>query len=145
MSFAFTEYLRLFAFYTLCFIGVGTIYKNGVQYLKQKGIDTLFWIQSRYPGIYVWINYKLDLKVEDNLEKLLPFTESLQKDIEEIEDEHLKEDVRKILSRLQYLISYGQSIVEKPKDFLHISDFKLRYHELSDELFQIFEKYYYQY
>lgn len=149
MLFGFTEYLKLFTFYTLALIGANTIYRNGVLLFKQKSIGFLLWIHDHFPRFYIWLTLNFGFQSEEkwssDFEKMIPFTESIQKEIEQIDDEHLKEDVSKTLSKLQHLIHYGQGILETPKDFIKISDFKLKYYELTNQIFHLFETYYHQY
>ena len=150
MLFSISEYLRLFAFYTLFLIGLGTVYQKSVLLLKRKGISLLEWTQSHYPRFYFWLICKLDCegvleeRWRSELEKIIPFTETLQKEIDQIQDEHMKEEVSKTLDHVKHVIVYGQNILEKPNDYLYFSDFKMKFHQLTTELFELFEKYYYR-
>ena len=143
------DYFKWFAIYTLALIGFGTIVQTLTNYAKRKGLNLLFWIQNKFPSIYLWLSSKWSLdsvKLQSEIEKLIPFAESLQKEIDLIEDEHLKEDVMKIMNKLQHLITSGQNIFfNEPKNILSLGHFQGKYQEISKDLFKLFEHYYYRY
>jgi hypothetical protein len=143
------EYFKIFAIYSLALIGVGTLFQTSLNYTKQKGVYLLLWIQNKFPFIYNWMSTKFNLSsitIPYEIEKLITFAELLQNEIEMIEDEHLKEDVKKIVNKLHTLIASGQNLIyNESKNILPLHYFKERYEELSNELFDLFEKNYYRY
>jgi hypothetical protein len=144
MIYSFYESLRLLAFYTLALIGAGTVCRSGVNYLKK---ESLYLLQTRFPGIYVWLNSKygwIDDQWTTEIEKILPFTKELEKEIEKIEDEKLKDDVKKTLNQVTQLILYTQEILQNKNDYLSMTQLKFRFHDMTNQLFTLFEQYYYR-
>jgi len=131
------EWFYFVSLYTFASIGVSVVFSHTFNYASGKALQCILQIPYFKRFLPGFVAHKFDYTL-DNLYQII---KNMETEIESIQDEKVKDDVRSLLTTMTNYFQDTKVFIQSKYDSMNIENMRIKTNQLTDDIFSIMKKY----